>query len=177
MADRHKSGRVHEPVINDRVGRPGMSKSEKRDRFIDFYMATGDAALSYEQAGYSCTTSKSLSAASNRLLNDPYVRAEITRRTEEQRLDHPMVQHGHADPDHPAIATRDERLRFWTAVMRDLKADMKHRLKSSELLARVHGDFVEQPVMIVTADVKRTVRELLGIHDEPIDITPGREQE
>lgn len=171
MAERHKSGKVHEPVMHDRICRPGMVKSERREAFIDFYLATGDEALAYEMCGYKCSTLKSLKSAANRLLNDPYVRSEIERRTRDEGREHPLVEHGRADPELPAIATREERQQFWTHAMRDESVDMKHRLKASELLARTQGDFVEMPRVIVTSDVRRVVADLLGISDV-IDITP-----
>ena len=42
------------------------------------------------------------------------------------------------------IADRDERLKFWTATMRDDNEDMKHRLKASELLGKAQSDFTEK---------------------------------
>lgn len=172
MAERHKTGEVHEPVMHDRVCRPGMIKSERRDAFIDLYMATGDEQMAYEIAGYNCTSQRSLASAANRLLNDPYVRVEIERRTREEGRAHPLIEHGHADPSLPAIATREERQRFWTEAMRDTGEDMKHRLKASEYLARTQGDFVEMPKVIVVSDVRRTVQDLLGLGEDYIDVTP-----
>lgn len=172
MAERHKTGVVHEPVMHDRVCRPGQLKSERRDAFIDLYMATGDEVMAYEMAGYNCTSQRSLSSAANRLLNDPYVRSEIERRTREEGHEHPLQRHGHADPALPAIASREERQRFWTETMRDSGQDMKFRLKASEYLARTQGDFIEMPKVIVVSDVRKTVQDLLGLGDDFIDVTP-----
>ena len=174
MAERHKSGRVHEPVVEDRVCRPGMSKSKKRDLFIDFYLATGDQLMAYEMAGYQCTNSASLAAAASRLMADPYVRAEIVRRTREEGAEHPLETYGKSDPNLPAIATREERQRFWTEMMRDGNQDPKYRLKASEYLARTQGDFIEMPKVIVVSDVRKTVQDLLGLGDDFIDVTPGQ---
>ena len=41
------------------------------------------------------------------------------------------------------IADRQERQQFWTSVMRDVRKNMKHRLKASELLGRSEADFTE----------------------------------
>lgn len=43
-----------------------------------------------------------------------------------------------------AIATREERQSFWTAVMRDEEISMRDRLKASEQLGRSQADFVER---------------------------------
>lgn len=174
MADRHKTGKVQEPVFDDRLCRPGMVKSSKRDAFIDFYLAIGDEYLAYEQAGYNCSNEKSLKSAANRLLNDPYVRSEIERRTKAAGREHPLNEFGHADPSAHAIATKDERQRFWTSVMRDQVADMKYRLKASELLAKTQGDYTESVTIVATADVRKTVQQLLGLDERVIDIGPGR---
>lgn len=42
------------------------------------------------------------------------------------------------------IADAKERRRFWTSVMRDSNADMKDRLKASELSGKADGDFIER---------------------------------
>jgi len=173
MAERHKTGKVHEPVLHDRICRPGMSKSSKRDVFIDLYLALGDEVLAYEQAGYKCTTQKSLVSASNRLLNDPYVRSEIERRTRDEGREHPLQEHGHAPESMPAIATKEERQRFWTQAMRDPKVDMKHRLKASELLAKTQGDYADEVKVVLVADIRDKVRSLLGLDEQVIDVTPA----
>lgn len=269
MSERHRTGAVREPVVHDKVCRPGMIRSARREKFIDLYMATGDEQLAYEQAGYNCSNPRSLRAAASRLINDPYVKAEVQRRQQElidlarsgekaalrsltedvsaedeeafyagfsplrvpkltraeeafvdlfmesgdaasafaeadvspdlpatsreraarlllnrphvrdeieRRVQlgqpHPLTRFGRAPQDHPAIATREERQRFWTEVMRDSGEEMKHRLKASEYLARVQGDFMEQPKIIVTSDVRKTVQDLLGLGDDIIDIGP-----
>ena len=42
------------------------------------------------------------------------------------------------------IATREKRQRFWTRIMEDENADMKDRLKASELLGKSEGDFTDR---------------------------------
>lgn len=44
----------------------------------------------------------------------------------------------------PLIATRQERQTFWTQTMKDDKADIKDRLKASELLGKSEADFVDR---------------------------------
>jgi hypothetical protein len=44
-----------------------------------------------------------------------------------------------------AIATREERQSFWTAMMRgEEPGEPKDRLKASELLGRSQGDFIDR---------------------------------
>ena len=62
------------------------------------------------------------------------------------------------------IATVIERQEFWTAVMRDEKAEMKDRLKASELLGRGQQDFVPEPTttinnLWIAPETLRTIRE------------------
>lgn len=45
------------------------------------------------------------------------------------------------DPDRLMIADREERQRFWTNLMRDTDQDPYVRLRASENLAKVDGDF------------------------------------
>lgn len=150
---------------------PGKGLTEQRIRFVELYMATGDALLAYEQAGYECKNPKSLAVGANRLLKDERIRAEISAR----------VQAGHKLPSdlvaeseemRPLVATREERQRFWTETMRNPKVDMKHRLKASELLAKTQGDFQEHVHIHVVDEARRSVREILGLPDAPIDIGP-----
>ena len=46
-----------------------------------------------------------------------------------------------------AIASRRDRLAFWTSVMNDPKEDKKHRLKASELLGKANCDFSEKRIL------------------------------
>lgn len=45
------------------------------------------------------------------------------------------------------VASRLERLAFWTEIMREASVETKDRLKASELLGRAHMDFVEKTVL------------------------------
>ncbi len=42
------------------------------------------------------------------------------------------------------VADREERMSFWTRVMRDEGTDPAHRLKASELLGKACGDFLQR---------------------------------
>lgn len=45
------------------------------------------------------------------------------------------------------VASRLERLTFWTEVMRTPAFEMKDRLKASEILGKAHMDFVEKHII------------------------------
>ncbi len=87
----------------------------------------GNATRAAIAAGYSERW-----AASNidKILKNTEIRAAINDR-EQARID-------------GFIATREERQRFWTRIMRDENADMKDRLRASEVLGRSEGDFIER---------------------------------
>lgn len=55
------------------------------------------------------------------------------------------------------VASRLERLAFWTDVMRGNNAEVKDRLKASELLGKAHMDFVEKTVVETSGQVQVSV--------------------
>ena len=116
--------------------------TEKQRRFVEAYMgaAAGNGAEAARQAGYKGNDATLRVVAAENLAK-PNVRAAI----EERRT---------ARPD---IATREERQAFWSAVMRGQEgAEMRDRLKASELLGKTHLDFKAVVVHegVVTHDVK-----------------------
>lgn len=102
-----------------------MSLTSKQQRFIDAY--TGNATQAAIQAGYSKDTAYS---SGQRLLKNSDVAAAIRAREAERQAD--------------IVATREERLKFYTQVMRNIEEDTKHRLKAAELLGKAEGDFLER---------------------------------
>lgn len=104
-----------------------MAIDERRRRFVEAYMgeSAGNATEAAKIAGYSPKTAYS---QGQRLLKNVEIQAAIQERQD-------------ADP---AIATREERQRFWTEVMNDVGADMKDRLRASEILGRASGDFIDR---------------------------------
>lgn len=94
----------------------------KQQRFVDFY--DGNATDAAEKAGYAHPRSQG-----QRLLTKVDIQNAIKKR-EQKRND-------------PAIATREDRQRFWTNVMANDDEDMKNRLKASELLGRSEADFTD----------------------------------
>lgn len=56
----------------------------------------------------------------------------------------------------PHIMSREERQAFWTEVLKSPEADMKDRLKASELLGKSEGDFLDR--VKLSGDVAEPVR-------------------
>ena len=107
--------------------------TEKERRFVEAFMgeAAGNATLAHKLAGYNGTDGTHRAEAS-KLLAKPNIAAAVLER-----------QQGD-----PLIATREERQRFWTAILRGDMAedgfDTKDRLKASELLGKASGDYLER---------------------------------
>lgn len=100
-----------------------MALSHRQQAFIDNY--TGNATEAAKLAGYSAATAYS---SGQRLLKQPQIAEAIRAREQERQA--------------PNIANREQRLAFWTAVMRDPDESTRDRLRASELLAKAQGDFL-----------------------------------
>ena len=108
--------------------RPAASLSPKQRRFVAEYLKDCNATQAAIRAGYSKKTAHS---AGPRLLGNVGVALEIEK--------------GQAKHLDQAIATRAERQKFWTDVMTGMvDADMRDRLKASELLGKSEADFTEK---------------------------------
>ena len=99
--------------------------TQKQTKFIDAYMgeAAGNATEAAKLAGYSKKTAYSIGQEN---LKKPEILQEINKRSESD----------------PLTTSRIERQRWWSSVVRDETAEMKDRLRASELLARSQGDFI-----------------------------------
>ena len=97
----------------------------KQERFVAAY--EGNATEAALKAGYS---KKTAYAQGQRLLKNVEI-ADAIRQREKKNID-------------KVIAPRLERQSFWTATMRDEGAEMKDRLKASELLGKSEGDFLDR---------------------------------
>lgn len=97
----------------------------KQERFVAAY--DGNATAAAIAAGYSPKTARCIGQEN---LTKPDIQEAIKER-EAGRLG-------------ALIATREERQKFWTAVMGDEGQPMKERLRASELLGRSEGDFLER---------------------------------
>ena len=87
--------------------------------------AAGNATEAAKLAGYSAKTARQIGS---RLLTKVDVANALTVR----------------QAGDPAIATREERQRFWASTMRSADVPWKDRLRASELLGKSGGDFVER---------------------------------
>ena len=100
--------------------------TEKQRRFCEAFAANGGNAMgAAREAGYK---QPAVQGAEN--LEKPSVREAL----EQLR----------AEKTNAAIATREERQSFWTAVMRDSEQEMKDRLRAAELLGKAHADFLDR---------------------------------
>lgn len=104
-----------------------MPLTPKQIAFIEAYEGNGTDAA--RKAGYK-GDDKVLATQAIRLLRNVEIKKAVQQR-QEKRLN-------------PLIATREQRQRFWTEVMRDDSKSMKDRLKASELLGKSNCDFVER---------------------------------
>lgn len=119
--------------------------STKQRRFIDAF--NGNAAEAARAAGYSEKNADKIGA---QLLKNPRVVSAIRER-----------ENGRSAA---AIATREERQRLFTNVMRDEGQTTRDRLRACELLGKSEGDFVERQE-ITGADGRPLVP------GEPLEIT------
>jgi phage terminase small subunit len=107
----------------------GGQVTERERRFVEHFMATGNATTAAIAAGYSKHTASQLGY---RLLRKVQIQRAIAERTQ-------------ADP---AVWDRERRQRFWTAVAsgaaRYESAALRDRLKASELLGRSQADFIDR---------------------------------
>jgi len=103
--------------------------TEKQRKFVEAFMgpAKGNATEAARIAGYSGSDA-TLRNAGSRLLTNANISEAIKERQESD----------------PLVADREERQRFWSEVMRNDQADMKDRLKASEILGKSQADFTER---------------------------------
>jgi phage terminase small subunit len=99
----------------------------KQQKFAEYYAASGKGSESVRKAGYA---HKNADIEASRLLANPSVFDYLSSLT-------------HAQTDN-RIASAIERQEFWTAIMRSNEFKIEARLKASEILAKVQGDFVDK---------------------------------
>ncbi len=119
-----------------------MALTTKQRKFIEAY--SGNATEAALIAGYSKKTAYAIGQEN---LKKPEIQNAIKQRENEVISE--------------LIAVRDERLQFWTKIMRDDLQDMKDRLRASELLGKASGDFidkVEANVNITPAAILENIR-------------------
>lgn len=115
----------------------------KQQRFVDAY--DGNATKAAIAAGYSEKTARRIGQKNMTKVD---ILTELKNRETLRRT--------------PLIATREERQAFWTATMRNVKAEMRDRLKASELLGKSEADFVDRveasgtngaPLLVMSAEM------------------------
>ena len=97
--------------------------SEKQKLFVDLW--TGEQTETARMAGYS-----DFRKAGNLCMNNANI-CQLIRAKRDAEIE-------------PYIASRKERQKFWTETMRDQDVNIRDRLKSSELLGKSEGDFIER---------------------------------
>ena len=97
----------------------------RQQRFVEAY--TGNATEAAIKAGYSAKTARSIGQEN---LTKPDIVAAIQSRGD-KRME-------------SAIMTRRERQELWTAIARDVEADVRDRMRASELLGKSEGDFFDR---------------------------------
>lgn len=120
-----------------------MKLTEKQKAWVDYYKQGHTATEAARLAGYKAGSDDSFQS----------IGAENLRKLAAHIQDRDAVLEA------PRIAGMEEINAFWTDLIRDEEADMKDRLKASELRARAAGAFVGRvnlsgavPVVIVGAD-------------------------
>lgn len=116
-----------------------MGLTARQRAFVAAY--DGNATEAAIKAGYSKKTAYSIGQEN---LKKPEIAQAIREREEKNSA--------------PLIAGREERQRFWTAMMRDAEADPKARLKASELLGKAAGDFLDRVEHSGEMDVQLNAR-------------------
>jgi phage terminase small subunit len=124
--------------------------TEKQKRFADYYIETGNATEAYHRAyGGKRTTAD---ANGTKLLGNTRVKQYIEERNKQLENDR--------------IVTMEEVKRFWSDTIRDNAADLKHRLKASEYIAKTNAAFIEKQQISGGTDNTLTVVFDEGMNDE-----------
>lgn len=154
-----KTGKV-DPYDNEEYQDPRVRKlTERQRRFVEYYMATGNATEATRLAGYGGHKRSTWSTTGSKLLKHPAIRRAISARA---RFDVKTL-------------TREERQAFWSATCLDKGAKLTDRLKASELLAKSQRDFVQQieQTIVHKTDLQA---DLLGVFDKMQEKLQGKNQ-
>ena len=124
--------------------------NHKQQLFMLEYQKCLNATKAAKAAGYSPKTAGSIGF-------------ELLKKPEIQQA----LQHGLQERSNSLIAGVSRIQEFWTQTMDDSDADLKHRLRASELLAKSLGMFIEQSK--VEVHEVQTLADLMleAYHDNP----------
>ena len=115
-----------------------MKLTEKQQRFVDYYIASGNAEEAARKAGYNARGN------TTKLLQNTTIKQAIEERNKTLVSDR--------------IADMEEVKRFWTNTLRDENMDPKHRLKASEYIAKTNAAFIEKQEIKADVDGVLTVK-------------------
>lgn len=124
-----------------------MKLTQKQKLFADYYISNGgNGSDAYRRAYPTCKKEDTAKVNASRLLTNANILRYVEERNKELADDR--------------IADMREVKEFWTDSMRNIKAELKDRLKASEFIAKTNGAFLDKvehtgniPVMIVD-DIK-----------------------
>ena len=120
-----------------------MKLTEKQQRFVDYYIASGNATEAYKKA-YNSKNDNTAAKEGHKLLKNPKITPELEKRNKQ------LESH--------RIADMEEVKRFWTNTLRDEAMDPKHRLKASEYIAKTNAAFIEKQEIKADVDGVLTVK-------------------
>jgi phage terminase small subunit len=101
-----------------------MSLTEKQQRFVDYYLASGNAEEAATKAGYNARGN------TTKLLQNTTIQKAIKERNKVL--------------ESARIANMEEVKELWTNILRNNGMDVKDRLKASEYIAKTNGAFIEK---------------------------------
>lgn len=113
--------------------------TERQRRFVESYLASGNAMEAAKLAGYRCPHPEG-----SRLLRNATVALAIAAASTQRAG--------------VALADRQERMEFLTRMMRDSQEDAGNRLRASDILNRMDGSYVE----------RREITGIGGVAIEPV---------
>lgn len=112
-----------------------MKLTEKQQKFVDYYLASGNAEDAAKKAGYNARGN------TTKLLQNTTIQQAIHERNKQIVSDR--------------IADMEEVKKFWTDTLRDEGMDPKHRLKASEYIAKTNAAFIDKQE--VSGELKQNV--------------------
>jgi phage terminase small subunit len=102
----------------------------RQQAFVEYYAASGNAGDAARKAGYNPRYARENAP---KLLQNTKIQEELAALVKSKQS--------------ARIASVEERQQFWTSILRgeeNYEAEMKDRLKASELLGKCQGDFIER---------------------------------
>jgi phage terminase small subunit len=106
-----------------------MALTEQQKKFCDNFIKSGNATQSYMDAGYKAKGEVARANAS-RLLTKANVKEYIKGKS--------------AAIEAATIADMKEIKEFWTTTLRNQGAEVRDRMKASELMAKTYGAFLDR---------------------------------